>query len=194
MNKLFYISLLFLFSNSIFSQTLTQSINITKSNVKWYGDEITGKQHYGSLKFKEGNIVLTGTGKVSDKIISGNFIVDMTSLNVEDLTGRGKNSLEGHLKSDDFFSVSKFNYAYLKILKSNDPVNGVQVISGDLTIKGISHPITFTMELNGKIAKSNLVFDRTKYDVKFRSGNFFQNLGDKLIYDDIKLEVSLVFE
>ena len=194
MNKLFYISLLFLFSNSIFSQTLTQSINITKSNVKWYGDEITGKQHYGSLKFKEGNIILTGTGKISDKIISGNFIVDMTSLNVEDLTGRAKNSLEGHLKSDDFFSVNKFNFAYLKILKSNDPVNGVQTINGDLTIKGISHPVTFTMELNGKKAKSNLIFDRTKYDVKFRSGNFFQNLGDKLIYDDIKLEVNLEFE
>ena len=194
MNKLFYISLLFLFSNSIFSQTLSQSINITKSNVKWYGDEITGKQHYGSLKFKEGNIILTGTGKISDKIISGNFVVDMTSLNVEDLTGRGKNSLEGHLKSDDFFSVNKFNFAYLKILKSNDPVNGVQTINGDLTIKGISHPVIFTMELNGKKAKSNLIFDRTKYDVKFRSGNFFQNLGDKLIYDDIKLEVNLEFE
>ena len=143
MNKLFYISLLFLFSNSIFSQTLSQSINITKSNVKWYGDEITGKQHYGSLKFKEGNIILTGTGKISDKIISGNFVVDMTSLNVEDLTGRGKNSLEGHLKSDDFFSVNKFNFAYLKILKSNDPVNGVQTINGDLTIKGIS-PVSYT--------------------------------------------------
>mgnify|MGYP001382251997 FL=1 len=194
MNKLIFISFLFLISNSIFSQTLSQSIDVIKSNVKWYGDEITGKQHYGSLKFKEGNIILTGTGKISDKIISGNFIVDMTSLNVEDMTGRGKNSLEGHLKSDDFFSVSKFNYAYLKILKSNDPVNGVQTINGDLTIKGISHPVTFTMELNGKKAKSNLIFDRTKYDVKFRSGNFFQNLGDKLIYDDIKLEVSLEFE
>jgi len=194
MNKLIFISFLFLISNSIFSQTLSQSINVIKSNVKWYGDEITGKQHYGSLKFKEGNIILTGTGKISDKIISGNFIVDMTSLNVEDMTGRGKNSLEGHLKSDDFFSVSKFNYAYLKILKSNDPVNGVQTINGDLTIKGISHPVIFTMELNGKKAKSNLIFDRTKYDVKFRSGNFFQNLGDKLIYDDIKLEVSLEFE
>ena len=194
MNKLIFISFLFLISNSIFSQTLSQSINVIKSNVKWYGDEITGKQHYGSLKFKEGNIILTGTGKISDKIISGNFIVDMTSLNVEDMTGRGKNSLEGHLKSDDFFSVSKFNYAYLKILKSNDPVNGVQTINGDLTIKGISHPVTFTMELNGKKAKSNLIFDRTKYDVKFRSGNFFQNLGDKLIYDEIKLEVRLEFK
>ena len=38
---------------------------------------------------------------------------------------------------------------------------------------------------------SNLTFDRTKYDVRYRSGNFFQNLGDKLIYDDIELEVSL---
>ena len=90
MNKLILISFLFLISNSTYSQTSSIPIDINKSNVKWYGDEITGKQHYGSLKFKEGNIILTGTGKISDKIISGNFIVDMTSLNVEDMTGRGK--------------------------------------------------------------------------------------------------------
>ena len=118
----------------------------------------------------------------------------MTSLSVEDLRGRGKNNLEGHLKSDDFFSVNKYNYAYLKILNSNDPINGVQTLSGNLTIKGKTHTVTFTMELNEKKAKSNLIFDRTKYDVIFRSGNFFQNLGDKLIYDDIKLEVSLEFK
>jgi polyisoprenoid-binding protein YceI len=194
MNKLILVSFLFLISNTTYSQTMSRSIKIDKSNVKWYGDEITGKQHYGSLKFKEGKVILTGTGKVSDKIISGNFIVDMTSLSVEDLTGRGKNSLEGHLKSDDFFSVGKYNYAFLKILDGNDPIDGIQTLNGDLTIKGISNPVKFTMELNGKKAKCILIFDRTKYDVKFRSGNFFQNLGDKLIYDDIKLEVSLEFE
>jgi len=194
MNKLILISFLFLISNTTYTQTMSRSIKIDKSNVKWYGDEITGKQHYGSLQFKEGRVILTGTGKISDKIISGNFIVDMNSLSVEDLSGRGKNSLEGHLKSDDFFSVSKYNYAFLKILDGNDPINGVQTLNGDLTIKGISNPVTFTMELNGKKAKCILIFDRTKYDVKFRSGNFFQNLGDKLIYDDIKLEVSLQFE
>ena len=194
MDKLILISFLFFISSTTYSQTSSIPININKSNVKWYGDEITGKQHYGSLKFKEGKIILSGTGKVSDKIISGDFIVDMTSLTVEDLSGRGKNSLEGHLKSDDFFSVIKHNYAFLKILNGNDPINSVQTLNGDLTIKGISHPVTFTMELNEKKAKSNLVFDRTKYDVKFRSGNFFQNLGDKLIYDEIKLEVRLEFK
>ena len=194
MNKLILISFLFLISNTTYSQTMSRSIKIDKSNVKWYGDEITGKQHYGSLQFKEGRVILTGTGKVSDKIISGNFIVDMNSLSVEDLSGRGKNSLEGHLKSDDFFSVGRYNYAFLKILDGNDPIDGIQTLNGDLTIKGISNPVKFTMELNGKKAKCILIFDRTKYDVKFRSGNFFQNLGDKLIYDDIKLEVSLEFE
>ncbi len=194
MNNLLLISFLFLISNTTYSQTMSRSIKIDKSNVKWYGDEITGKQHYGSLQFKEGRVILTGTGKISDKIISGNFIVDMNSLSVEDLSGRGKNSLEGHLKSDDFFSVSKYNYAFLKILDGNDPINGVQTLNGDLTIKGISNPVTFTMELNGKKGKCILIFDRTKYDIKFRSGNFFQNLGDKLIYDDIKLKVNLQFE
>ena len=124
-----------------YSQTETLSINIEKSNVKWYGDEITGKQHYGSLKLKKGEIILSGTGKYSDKIISGNFTVDMTSLNVEDLSGRSKSNLQGHLKSDDFFSVDRYKNAFLKILKGNEPINGIQTLQGDLTIKGKTHPV-----------------------------------------------------
>ncbi|MAV15206.1 MAG: lipid-binding protein, partial [Candidatus Marinimicrobia bacterium] len=42
-------------------------------------------------------------------------------------------------------------------------------------------------------ATAMLVFDRSKYDVRFRSGSFFDELGDKLILDDIKLEVALEF-
>ena len=33
--------------------------------------------------------------------------------------------------------------------------------------------------------KANLIFESLKHNVKFRSGSFFENLGDKLIYDDI---------
>ena len=66
-------------------------------------------------------------------------------------------------------------------------------VIGELTIKGIKHPITFTMEKNNDKWKSDLIFDRSKYDVKFRSGTFFENLGDKLIYDDIVIETELFF-
>ena len=64
-------------------------------------------------------------------------------------------------------------------------------VDGVLTIKGISHPISFVLSVDENIATSKLTFDRSKYDVRFRSGTFFENLGDKLILDDIELEVEL---
>ena len=69
-----------------------------------------------------------------------------------------------------------------------------QILDGELTIKGITHPINFSITLNSENnATAMLVFDRSKYDVRFRSGSFFDELGDKLILDNIKLEVALEF-
>ena len=36
-----------------------------------------------------------------------------------------------------------------------------------------------------------MTFDRTKYNIKFASGNFFENLGDNLINDTITLDINL---
>ena len=41
-------------------------------------------------------------------------------------------------------------------------------------------------------AKAKILVDRTKFDIKFRSGNFFENLGDKAIEDNFELNVELV--
>ena len=180
--------LILLFSNLCLSQGLAQDkeINLEKSKIKWYGKEITTKVHYGSLKFKKGIL------KFEDEIlVSGEFIVDMESLSVDDLTGRGKKYLEDHLRSDDFFSVEKFKESSLKITSSSLIKDSTFEVQGILSIKGISNTVKFTINTKESI-DSKLTFDRTKFNVKYRSGNFFQNLGDKLIYDDIDLEVSLV--
>ena len=116
----------------------------------------------------------------------------MESLNVEDLSGGSKQRLEGHLKSDDFFSVDKHKTAKLEILSSEKEGN-IFMVNGTLTIKDISHPIKFKLDAQSNKATTKLAFDRSKYNVKFRSGNFFENLGDKLILDDIDLEVELYF-
>ena len=171
----------------LISQT-SRLIDVENSKIKWIGEELSGKNHYGSLKFKNGNLQLD-----NGKIISGNFTVDMNTINVEDLQGGSKQRLEGHLRSDDFFSVEKFSEAIFEINSSavvnEDGAN--QVLSGNLTIKGITHPAKLEIDNNWA---AKLVFDRSKYDVRFRSGNFFQNLGDKLIYDEIAISANIVFE
>jgi polyisoprenoid-binding protein YceI len=170
------------------SQALGQEMNFdtNSSKIKWYGKEFSGKQHYGSLYLTKAEI------KMKDGLISGGtFVVDMESLNVQDLTGEWKEKLQGHLRSDDFFSVEKFNTAKLIIEKSKLLKEGTYEINGQLTIKEITLPTTFKLYINDNGAEAKMIFDRSKYDVRFRSGNFFENLGDKLIYDDIEMDVTL---
>tara|TARA_B100000575_G_C22870091_1_gene507802 strand:+ start:84 stop:662 length:579 start_codon:yes stop_codon:yes gene_type:complete len=164
-------------------------LNVETSNIRWFGEEITGKQHYGDLKFSSGYI------QINDEVISsGNFIVNMNSLTVEDLSGGGKKRLEGHLKSTAFFGISDYPQAALNISSLAEINGNSQKLVGELTIKGITHPINFSIILSSENnATATLVFDRSKYDVRFRSGSFFDELGDKLILDDIKLEVALEF-
>ena len=170
-----------------FIQAQRLNADLEQSNIRWYGQELTGKTHFGDLSFKAAQIEL------QDGVITGGiFIVDMMSLSVEDLSGPGKTKLEGHLRSDDFFSVERNPEAKLKINQKAKLESNEQKLHGELEIKGIQHPIDFTMTLGeNNSALAQLTFDRSKYNIRFRSGSFFENLGDKLIIDDIRLEVSL---
>ena len=187
MKKLF--TLIFLCFINIYLFGQNKNINLQLSKIKWTGKEITTKIHYGSLKFISGNILFD-----NDEIVGGEFIVDMLSLLNEDLSGRSKDYLENHLRSEDFFSVEEFPRSLLK-MTSVEKIDGNKYkVKGDLTIKGITKPTDFELSLNNEGAVVNMVFDRSKFDVKHRSSSFFSNLGDKLIYDDIELKVSLYFK
>ena len=181
--KNFIIILIVFISYESFSNERT--VNIDKSFVKWTGKEITTKTHFGKLNISSGSIT------VDDNGVSGKVNVNMESLVVEDLQGEWGKKLEGHLKSDDFFSVDKFKESSIKTTSSTKKSDNSYEVQGVLTIKGISHPITFDVDINGDVINANLTFDRSLYDVRFRSGSFFENLGDKLIVDDIDLEVTL---
>jgi len=162
-----------------------------KSELKWIGKEITSKTHTGTLFLKEGRININSNG-----MIEGKVIIDMTSINVTDLQGEWKDKLEGHLKSPDFFGVEIFPTAFITFQSSKKPNKEKKLnLDGELTIKDITHPLSFTADLlNTKpflTAKAILSFDRSKYNVRFRSGKFFENLGDKLILDDIDIDIIL---
>ena len=178
-----FISLSFCFS--LYSQ---KQIDLEKSNIKWYGKKISGGGHYGTIKFIAGALNFEGS-----KIIEGEFIADLNTINVEDISGNGKNRLENHLKSEDFFSVSKYSTANLIISESAILESGSYNVIGNLTIRGITHGVKFKIEpLNKNSYTAKLTFNRAKYDVKHGSGSFFKNLGDKLILDDIDLEVKII--
>ena len=161
------------------------------SSIKWTGRELSTKSHYGSLQMKDGSLTVN-----TDGTINGIIKIDMTTIDCEDLQGRSKASLERHLRSDDFFSVESHPIATLTFKSEGGIGAGNKLaFNGDLEIKGISHPISFESELKSVDPKVSalvdMTFDRSKYNVRFRSGTFFQNLGDKLIYDDIEISVDI---
>ena len=161
-------------------------IDNEKSKITWIGKKVTG-QHVGTINLAEGSFTMKG-----NKIAAGSFIIDMTSLKDEE----GNEKLEGHLKSDDFFSIDKNPTATFVTSKIESKGGDQFVVKGNLTIKGITNEIEFPATIhisNGQIsAKAKILVDRTKFDIKFRSGNFFQNLGDKAIEDNFELNVDLV--
>ncbi|MNK20360.1 YceI-like domain protein [compost metagenome] len=160
-------------------------IDAAQSNIDWVGKKVTGA-HNGTIGIKSGKIILN-----EGKVAGGNFTVDTTSINILDITDPDTNAqFLGHLISDDFFGTEEYQEANLVI----NTVTGNH-IAADLTIKGITHPIDFDAVISQTddtvSASAKLLVDRTKYGMKFRSGNFFLNLGDTLIYNDFELNVSI---
>lgn len=189
MKNLKTIALAFLaFGVTSLTSAQTKKIDATKSNITWVGKKVTGS-HEGNIKFKEGTLTFKGT-----KLTGGSFVVNMASIEVTDLkAGSGKEKLEGHLKADDFFGTDKFETATLVFKKVSVKSPNVYTVNGDLTIKGITKPVSFDLATTANTASANVKIDRTKYDIKYNSGNFFENLGDKVINDNFDLAVALKF-
>ena len=170
-----------------FTALKEKNVDLTKSTINWIGEKVTGK-HEGTINLKSGTLTFEG-----DKLSGGNFVVDMTTITVTDLSGNGKAKLEGHLKSDDFFGVNKFGTATLEITSVSPNSKDLYKVEADLTIKGQTHPIEFLMKTKGNLASAKLTIDRTKYGIRYGSASFFDNLKDKAIYDEFTLNVNLQF-
>jgi len=166
-----------------FSQS---KFDLDASTVKWTGKKITNQAHTGSLKFKSAYLSLEDIKKPY-----GIFEVNMRSLTNDDQTGEWKQKIEGHLKSDDFFSVEKYPDATLVVRKVKSQKDNSYLLMGDLTIKDITHPVDFNLVVYNDKIEGELTFDRSKYDVKYASGSFFESLGDNLILDEVTLNIKL---
>lgn len=162
-------------------------IDTKNSKVEWLGKKVTG-QHNGEIEVKEGNFLLE-----EGKLVGGNIVIDMQSIEVLDITDAETNGkLVGHLKSDDFFNAEKYPEATFKITEVIK-IEGENkyTIKGDMTIRGITNAEEFPATVivkNAKVAAiGEMIINRSKYDVKYGSDAFFDDLGDRMIYDDFTI-------
>lgn len=168
------------------------AVNTSKSTIDWVGKKVLG-QHNGKIKIQSGTI-LTKNGILA----GGEFVIDMKSITNEDLTDPDYNKkLIGHLTSADFFNVEQFptsNVKITKVLKLTNKPNTYN-LTADLTIKGITKSITFPATFkaagNGFEGNAKITVDRTLWDIKYGSSNFFEGLGDKAIKNEFELNVNL---
>ena len=163
--------------------------NPDKTEITWLGKKVGG-QHSGTITLKSGELKVEGNA-----IVSGEFVMDMNSIKDTDLTDAdSKQKLEGHLKSDDFFAAEKYPEAKLVVSEKASFQDDVAHVKGDLTIKGITNPVEFDVTRNGKTYTTQITVNRAKYNVRYGSDSFFDNLGDKVIYDNFEMGVTVTME
>lgn len=181
--------LLLAFTKPVKEQTF--KIDTERSSIEWVARKVTG-QHNGTIKLASGSLVLNGNA-----IKKGSFDIDMKTIVCSDLQGEYNQKLVGHLKSEDFFSVEKNPSSNFEIIKVTSAGANRVNITGNLTIKGITQPLSFPASVTKEggvvvaVAKGVKV-DRTKYDIRYGSKNFFASIGDKAIEDEFELAVNLV--
>lgn len=186
MSKEKIISLALLISISVLGYSQDFKVDASKSTLKWNAKKVNG-EHYGSILLKEGSFVVK-----DDRIVNGNFVVDMETISCEDIKSEEWNKkLVDHLSSDDFFGVNSFKTSLLSNLKSTPFKDGRADATAELTIKGQTYPIKFAVYRDNNTYKTKITVDRTLYNIRYGSGKFFDNLGDNIISDEFTLDVAI---
>lgn len=162
------------------------------SSIVWEGSKIVGGKHVGTIAIKESSLIFNGS-----ELIGGSFLMDMTSIKNTDLDGGSAAKLEGHLKSEDFFGVSKYPNSTFNISKVKPGEEADEYhVTGDLTIKSttlpISFPVVISWDADRAMGKATITVDRADFDVRYGSGRFFDGLGDRAIKDEFTLDVTIV--
>lgn len=164
--------------------------NVAESTVTWKGNKPTGS-HNGVVS------ITTGVFDIENGIVkAGEFVIDMNSISCTDLeAGNGKEKLEGHLKNEDFFDVTKFPTAKF-VVTSSETKDGKLNITGNLTLRGTTKSITIpatVTETEGVVTFKSDVFsiDRTDFGVTYSSKKFDAALKDKFINDLMEISFDI---
>jgi polyisoprenoid-binding protein YceI len=160
------------------------TVDVERSTIEWSAKKVGGG-HAGTVKIAGGDLIYTGKA-----LKSGSFQMNMSSITSDNAR------VTTHLKSDDFFSTEKNPMSKFEITKVTSAGADRVNITGNLSIKGFTHPVTFPATVKQQkgvlvAVASGIRVDRTKYDIKFRSKTFFGDIGDKAIDDEFELSINL---
>lgn len=170
------------------------TLDVSSSSLYWEASKVK-MTHNGSVEAQEGSARVE-QGQVAE----GQVIVDMTTIKNFDQEGNFLETLENHLRSEDFFDVNVYPSATFTVseLEPLAGLNGFNFrLDGHLKMKEIEQPVSFPVLIEqteqGLRLLGRMTVDRTQYDIRFGSGKFFENLGDGLIDDEFYVDLDLFF-
>ena len=173
------------------------TVSTDAASISWVGSK-PGGEHNGTVKVSNGTLSVE-----NGQVTAGSFVIDMTSIEVLDLAGDEKGYLETHLKglgkpeeADHFFNTAvhpQATFDIVSVMTATDTTYNTEV-KGNLTIKGITKEVTIPANITVNdsivvVTTEQFMINRTDYGVNFNSKSIFDNLGDKFINDEIKLQI-----
>lgn len=166
-------------------------VDTANSTIMWKGFKPTGT-HTGTIGIESGVLTMN-----DNAIESGSFLIDMSSIVVTDIPVEDENNakLTGHLKSPDFFDVEAFPSSAFEVT-GFEMKDGKAMLSGNLKMKDAKNNITIPVSVvdNGNtitLTSDTFSIDRSKWNIKYGSKSFFDDLGDKFINDDMELQITV---
>lgn len=166
-------------------------IDTKESVLTWKGSMVLAPEgeHIGYVHISKGELMIE-----KDQLVGGMVEIDMKTIEYKDKTN--KNTPVNHLKSPDYFDVEKFPTSVIEITRVASVSGKTIKVTGNLTIKGVTHPVTFPAEMEVKdgIVKANgqVIIDRTDWGIRYRSGKFYDNLADQAVSDDVEFDIKIV--
>lgn len=169
-------------------------LDLDRSVVRWRGTKFFGLgSHEGVVRLKAGELCVQG-----GVVTAGSFVVDLTTIAVTDIPASDpvpRNRLRDHLLSEDFFHVAAHPEARFRIGSVTPQHGRLLSITGALTIRERTHPVTFyargwTITADRVEGTARFAVDRHKYDVSYVGSTIKDDLVDDEFWLDIEIRAT----
>lgn len=145
-------------------------------------------QHAGAGQFWGRFNELAGTFTLAEDPAKMAFAIDVMIASVDS----GNDKLDAHLKSPDFFNEAEFPKMSFKSKSAKKAANGMFEVAGDLTMHGVTKPVTAMVEVTGM---SSMMGERGGVEAVFtvKRSDFGMNYGVEkgMLGDMVKVVVGL---
>ena len=175
-------------SSTLAEEPSKWTVDKPHSFIKFSVSHMVVSEAEGTFKIFDGTLEHTKADLSDAKI---NFSIDVNSVNTEN------ENRDKHLKSDDFFNAEKFPTMKFESTSFQPLGNNKYKLTGNLTIRDITKPVTFDVTYGGTITsqgktkagfKATTTLNRFDYNLKWSAAT---ETGGMVVGKDVEVSIKL---